>query len=93
MSQRDYVIGDMWKNKPLFRLCLNNAASDKSYICKHYIGRDVMKFYKSGQALATKMGVSSSAWRRHDEHYTAAKKTEKHPDRSPTLHIPLAILG
>ena len=52
-----------------------------------------MKFYKSGQALATKMGVSSSAWRRHDEHYTAAKKTEKHPDRSPTLHIPLAILG
>ena len=40
-----------------------------------------MKFYESGQALATDMGVSSSALEKtHDEHYTAAKKTEKNPD-------------
>merc|ERR1712193_327770 len=27
LGRRDYVTGEMWKNKPPFRLCLNEAAS------------------------------------------------------------------
>ena len=29
LGRRDYVTGEMWKNKPPFRLCLNKAASDE----------------------------------------------------------------
>merc|ERR1739836_190739 len=36
LGRRDYVTGEMWKNKPPFRLCLNKAASDEiSWHCKH----------------------------------------------------------
>merc|ERR1719328_701173 len=53
LGRRDYVTGEMWKNKPPFRLCLNKAASDEIiWHCKHYTGRGVMKFYQSGEALA-----------------------------------------
>merc|ERR1711966_636350 len=52
LGRRDYVTGEMWKNKPPFRLCLNKAASDEIiWHCKHYTGRGVMKYYKSGQIL------------------------------------------
>merc|ERR1712183_642374 len=82
LGRRDYVAGEMWKNKPPFRLCLNKAASDEiHWHCKHYTGRGVMKFYESGAALAEDMGVPLSVLERtHDEHYQAAKKTEKDPD-------------
>ena len=30
LGRRDYVTGEMWKNKPPFRLALNRAASDKN---------------------------------------------------------------
>ena len=29
LGRRDYVTGEMWKNKPPFRLVLNKAASDE----------------------------------------------------------------
>merc|ERR1719317_776061 len=79
---RDYVTGEMWKNKPPFRLCLNKAASEEiHWHCKHYTGRGVMKFYETGEALAKDMGVSLSTLEAtHDAHYQAAKKTEKDPD-------------
>merc|ERR1712226_529538 len=82
LGRRDYVTGEMWKNKPPFRLCLNKAASDEIiWHCKHYTGRGVMKFYESGTALAEDMGVSVSVLEKtHEEHYQAAKKTEKDPD-------------
>merc|ERR1712012_418705 len=82
LGRRDYVTGEMWKNKPPFRLCLNKAASDEiSWHCKHYTGRGVMKFYESGEALAKDMGVPlATLVQTHDEHYEAAKKTEKDPD-------------
>merc|ERR1712203_232572 len=42
-------------------LCLNKAASDEIiWHCKHYTGRGVMKFYESGAALASDMGVPVS---------------------------------
>jgi flavocytochrome c len=82
LGRRDYVTGEMWKNKPPFRLCLNKAASDEIiWHCKHYTGRGVMKFYDNGAALAKDMGVSlETLVATHDAHYEAAKKTEKDPD-------------
>merc|ERR1711957_1094828 len=60
----------------------NKAASDEiHWHCKHYTGRGVMKFYASGEELAQDMGVSLSVIEQtHEEHYQAAKKTEKDPD-------------
>jgi len=82
LGRRDYVTGEMWKNKPPFRLCLNKAASDEIiWHCKHYTGRGVMKFYESGAALAADMGVPLSVLEEtHEGHYQAAKKTEKDPN-------------
>merc|ERR1712051_492917 len=82
LGRRDYVTGEMWKNKPPFRLCLNKAASDEIiWHCKHYTGRGVMKFYENGDALAKDMGVAVSTLEQtHEEHYQAAKKTEKDSD-------------
>merc|ERR1719382_1956948 len=82
LGRRDYVTGEMWKNKPPFRLCLNKAASDEIiWHCKHYTGRGVMKFYPSGADLAKDMGVALSVLEKtHEEHYQAAKKTEKDPN-------------
>merc|ERR1719322_1715458 len=40
-----------------------------------------MKFYESGEALAKDMGVPlETIVKTHDDHYNAAKKTEKDPD-------------
>jgi flavocytochrome c len=82
LGRRDYVTGEMWKNKPPFRLCLNKAASDEIiWHCKHYTGRGVMKFYENGEALAKDMGVPLSVLEdTHKAHFEAAKKTEKDPD-------------
>jgi len=82
LGRRDYVTGEMWKNKPPFRLVLNKAASDEIiWHCKHYTGRGVMKYYESGEALAKDMGVALATLEQsHELHYQAAKKTEKDPD-------------
>jgi flavocytochrome c len=82
LGRRDYVTGEMWKNKPPFRLCLNKAASDEIiWHCKHYTGRGVMKFYANGAELAKDMGVPlQTLVEEHDQHFEAAKKTEKDPD-------------
>merc|ERR1712176_956807 len=82
LGRRDYVTGEMWKNKPPFHLVLNKAAAEEiHWHCKHYTGRGVMKFYESGEALAKDMGVPVSKLEAtHDAHYQAAKKTEKDPD-------------
>merc|ERR1711985_186544 len=82
LGRRDYVTGEMWKNKPPFRLCLNKAASDEIiWHAKHYTGRGVMKYYPSGAELAKDMGVDLQVLiDTHQQHYEAAKKTEKDPD-------------
>jgi len=85
LGRRDYVTGEMWKNKPPFRLVLNKAASDEiHWHCKHYTGRGVMKFYENGGALASDMGISVSVLEEvHEAHFQSAKKTEKDPDGGP----------
>jgi succinate dehydrogenase/fumarate reductase flavoprotein subunit len=82
LGRRDYVTGEMWKNKPPFRLCLNKAASDEIiWHAKHYTGRGVMKYYSSGAELAKDMGVTlQTLIDTHETHYQAAKKQEKDPD-------------
>merc|ERR1711907_416190 len=82
LGRRDYVTGEMWKNKPPFRLCLNKAAGEEIiWHCKHYTGRGVMKFYESGAKLAEDMGVPLSVLEQETEnHYQAALKMEKDPD-------------
>merc|ERR1719253_882897 len=60
LGRRDYVTGEMWKNKAPFRLCLNKAASDEIiWHCKHYTGRGVMKYFENGAALAAEIGCST----------------------------------
>merc|ERR1711936_107069 len=78
LGRRDYVTGEMWKNKPPFRLVLNKAASTEiMWHCKHYTGRGVMKFYENGAKLAKDMGVELKVLEdTTEEHYQAAKKTE-----------------
>merc|ERR1712054_756091 len=82
LGRRDYVTGEMWKNKPPFRLCLNKAASDEIiWHCKHYTGRGVMKYFASGADLAKEMNIPlQTLVDTHQQHYQAAKKTEKDPD-------------
>merc|ERR1712137_818389 len=82
LGRRDYVTGEMWKNKPPFRLVLNKAAATEiMWHCKHYTGRGVMKFYENGAKLAEDMGVPlQTLVDETEKHYQAAKNTEKDPD-------------
>merc|ERR1711937_707352 len=82
LGRRDYVTGEMWKNKPPFRLCLNKAASDEIiWHCKHYTGRGVMKYYPSGADLAKDMGIQvQTLIDEHEAHYEASQKAAKDPD-------------
>merc|ERR1719359_2208177 len=82
LGRRDYVTGEMWKNNPPFRLCLNKAASDEIiWHCKHYTGRGVMKAYASGEDLAKDMGVTvQTLVDTHQQHYEASQKAAKDPD-------------
>merc|ERR1712224_236677 len=70
LGRRDYVTGEMWKNKPPFRLCLNKAASTEIiWHCKHYTSRGVMKHYASGAEFAKDIGVSvETLVQTHNQH-------------------------
>ena len=85
LSRRDCVMGEMWKNKPPFRLALNRAASDEiARHCKHCTEREVMKLHESGTALAEGMEVPVSKMEELTAaHCQASLKTVKDPDRGP----------
>lgn len=58
LGRRDYVTGEMWKNKGPFRLILNSAASKEiEWHCKHYTGRGLMKHFANGAELAAEIGI------------------------------------
>merc|ERR1719162_1114750 len=82
LGRRDYVTGEMWKNKPPFRLCLNKAASTEIiWHCKHYTSRGVMKNYATGAEFAADIGVPvETLVETHNAHFAAAKNTERDPD-------------
>merc|ERR1712187_307670 len=50
LGRRDYVTGEMWKNKPPFRLCLNKAASDE--IIWQVLGRCEWSDWKRKEILS-----------------------------------------
>merc|ERR1711865_249537 len=85
LGRRDYVTGEMWKNKPPFRLCLNKAASDEIiWHCKHYTGRGVMKVYANGAELAADMKIPlQTLIDTHNAHHEASVKQEKDPEGGP----------
>jgi flavocytochrome c len=59
LGRRDYVTGEMDKNKGPFRLVLNSKASKEiEWHCKHYVGRKLMKKYKTGEEFAKDVGFS-----------------------------------
>jgi hypothetical protein len=59
LGHRDYVTGEMNKNKGPFRLILNSKAGKEiEWHCKHYMGRGLMKHFTSGAELAKEMGIS-----------------------------------
>jgi flavocytochrome c len=58
LGRRDYVTGEMNKNKGPYRLVLNGKAGKEiEWHCKHYIGRKLMKKFDSGKALADEMKI------------------------------------
>ncbi|RKP09847.1 fumarate reductase, partial [Thamnocephalis sphaerospora] len=60
LGHRDYVTGEMWKNKGPFRLVLNTGASKEiEWHCKHYTGRGLMKYFANGAELAKEMGITA----------------------------------
>lgn len=61
MGHRDYVTGEMWKNKGPFRLVLNSKAGKEiEWHCKHYMARGLMKHFKTGSDLAKEMNIPLS---------------------------------
>merc|ERR1712048_361274 len=82
LGKLDHIVDEMRKNEPPFRICLNKAAYNEiMWHCKHYTGRQVMKFYNSGKELAQDMGVPLAKLEEtHERHYLASVKQEKEPD-------------
>merc|ERR1712070_377969 len=70
LGRRDYVSGEMNKNKAPFRLILNGKASKEiEWHCKHYVGRGIMKRHNSGADVAKEMDIDPSHLRETFEKY------------------------
>jgi succinate dehydrogenase/fumarate reductase flavoprotein subunit len=85
LGRRDYVTGEMWKNRPPFRLCLNSKASKEiHWHCEHYKGRGVMKGYKNMQELCDETGIKPDVLKKTlDDHTEIGNKVEASPDQGP----------
>lgn len=79
LGHRDYVTGEMWKNKKApYRLVMNSAGSKEiEWHCKHYVGRGLMKKYASGAALAADMGIPVSKLEAVFKRYNEDAKANK----------------
>lgn len=70
LGHRDYVTGEMNKNKFPIRLVLHTAASREiEWHCKHYAGRGLMRRFENGEALAKEMGISPKKLEKTFEEY------------------------
>lgn len=79
LGRRDYVSGEMFKNKAPFRLVLNSKASKEiEWHCKHYNGRGLMKFYKTGAELAADMKCDPKVLAKTFADYTHFANTSTH---------------
>jgi succinate dehydrogenase/fumarate reductase flavoprotein subunit len=92
LGRRDYVTGQMWKNKGIqfgnttgFFLCLNGKSSKEiEWHCKHYKGRGIMKSYNNMAEFAKDRGVPlaniEATFKAYNE---IAEKMEKDPQGGP----------
>lgn len=79
LGRRDYVSGEMFKNKAPFRLVLNGKSSKEiEWHCKHYNGRGLMKNFKHGNELAKEMNIDPKVLEKTFKDYTdiANKKND-----------------
>merc|ERR1711972_1314592 len=92
LGRRDYVTGQMWKNKGIkmgntagFFLCLNGKASKEiEWHCKHYKGRGIMKSYKNMEEFANEYKIPvANIDKTFKEYNELADKQEKNPDGGP----------
>lgn len=79
LGHRDYVTGKMWEvNKPPYRLVLNSkAAKEIEWHCKHYMGRGLMKHYKTLKDLANDMKIPVSKLEATFKEYNHVAETKK----------------
>jgi len=94
LGHRDYVTGKMWEHKKEpYRLVLNAAAGKEiEWHCKHYIGRNLMKRFANGQALAKEMGISLQTLQDTLNQYNEVARTKKDPFGKKYFHnIPFDI--
>merc|ERR1712151_426574 len=92
LGRRDYVTGEMWKNKGVtlgsttgFFLCLNGKASEEiTWHCKHYKGRGLMKSYDHMSEFAKEYNIPLGNIEKTFSTYNElADKQEKNPDGGP----------
>lgn len=80
LGRRDYVSGEMLKNKGPFRLVLNtHAAKEMEWHCKHYRGRGVMKYFNNASELAKEMGINSSKLQNTFDKYNGIAQSKNDP--------------
>lgn len=94
LGHRDYVTGEMWKNKKApYRLILNGAASKEiEWHCKHYMGRGLMKKFNSGAELAAEMGISPSVLEKTFSEYNEIAKNKNDPYGKKYFHnVPVVL--
>jgi len=79
LGTRDYVTGEMWKAKAgPYRLVLNGKGSNEIlWHCKHYVGRGLMKHFKSGAELAKEMGIPESKLKATFDKYNKNAEAKK----------------
>ena len=87
LGRRDYVSGEMNRNKGPFRLILNGKASKEiEWHCKHYVGRGIMKKFNSGNEVAREMGIDPSHLRETFEKYNRCAQTKACPFGKKFFH-------
>ncbi|KAI8928818.1 FAD binding domain-containing protein [Entophlyctis helioformis] len=87
LGHRDYVTGQMWKNKGPFRLVLNGKAGKEiEWHCKHYMGRGLMKHYKSAAAFAQDAGIPLKNIETTFSTYNAIAKSKNDPFGKKFFH-------
>jgi len=93
LGRRDYVSGEMNRNKGPFRLILNGKASKEiEWHCKHYVGRGIMKKFSTGAELAQEIGVPASKLADTFSKYNEAAKSGKCPfDKKYFHNVPLDV--
>jgi flavocytochrome c len=80
LATRDFVSGEMWKNQGPFRLVLNSKSSKEiEWHCKHYQGRGLMKYFKTGREVAADIGVSADTLERVFNDYNSAARNNNDP--------------